>query len=125
MSDVFMIGGSTLDMVATDALPVRFQERLGSCPSLTISRRGVQPPPEAEDTWLGKAVTWAHSGTVIFSGHIMSRSPHRDDHVGWVILYQCHGIRDLMDAFPLTDKTSGLDISIFNANPEDLINYNP
>jgi hypothetical protein len=124
MADVFTLGGTVLDLAATDTIPIRFRERLGAVPSLQLQRRGVRPPPDASDPWMGKALTWAHDGTTYFSGVIRSRSPRRDDRCGWVIDYQAHGIRDLMDRFPLTDKTSGLDISWFNCHPEDLINYN-
>lgn len=124
MADTFTIGGTVLDLAATDTIPIRFRERLGSVPSLQLQRRGVQPPPDASDPWMGRSLTWAHDGTVHFSGVIRSRSPRRDDHCGWVIDYQAHGIRDLMDRFPLSDRTTGLDISWFNCHPEDLINYN-
>lgn len=123
MADVFMLGGATLDLAATDALPIRFHESLGRVPYLTIQRRGIHPPPEATDPWMGRTLTWTLNSTLYFSGIIRSRTLHRDGICGWVISYQAIGNRDLMDRFPNTDKTTGLDTSPFNQQPEDLINY--
>lgn len=124
MSDVFVADGVTVDISATNALPRRFAEKLGRVPTLSIEIRGDQPVVESSDPWMGKTLTWTHSSTLYFSGVIRSRTPSRHDGIGWVTTYQALGIRDLLDKFPLTDKTSGLDVSPFNCSIEDLVNYN-
>lgn len=122
MSDVFTIDGATADLDAMDAVPIRYAERLGGVPTLTIQRRGIDLPPEADDPWRGKSITWTHDGVLYFAGDFASRSPRRD-HCGWTPDYVALGIRNRMDKFALTDDTTGLDVSAFNCHPEDLVNY--
>jgi hypothetical protein len=122
-TDTFTLDGSTLDLVATDALPIRFRERFGAVPELVIERRGIQPPPEASDTWMGKVLEWAYGGTTYFKGTIRSRTLNRDATAGWVITYVALGQYHLGNLFPNTDKTSGLHVSPFNCHREDLVNY--
>ena len=114
MSDVLMLAGATLDLVSADALPIRCRERFGVGPSsFQVQRRAILPPTEAADTWMGQPLQRIHSGTTYFSGVIRSRSLRRGD-VGWIIDYQVIGISDGMDKLPITDATSGLDVSPFN-----------
>lgn len=118
MSDVFTIGGTAVDLEAMDAIPIRFQERFGSIPTLTLQRRGValQATP---DPWLGKAVTWSHDGTTYFSGDVVSVSPSYQDDLGWAFTYQCLGLRNRLDYFPHTDSNTGIDTSPYNLTLED------
>ena len=53
MADVFTLGGVTLDLGAAEAVPVRFAERFGSIPTLTLQRRGI-PLPGLPDPWIGE-----------------------------------------------------------------------
>src|SRR3954453_20922585 len=102
MSDVFTLNGSTLDLAATDSLPVRFRERFGHPAELTIQRRGLQPTPEASDTWMGKSLTWTYNGTLYFSGTIRSRHLRRDQLCGWIVDYQALSLYYLGNKFPIT-----------------------
>ena len=125
MSDVFMLDGATLNLVTADALPVRCRESFGrGPPTFQIRRRAILPPTEVNDPWMGKSWQWINTGTTYFNGVFRSRSLRRGD-VGWVIDYQAIGIADDMDKFPITDATTGLDVSPFNCPVEDLINYRP
>ena len=123
MADVFTLGGVTLDLGAAEAVPVRFTERFGSIPTLTMQRRGI-PLPGLPDPWIGKTITWSHDGTPYFSGDIVSVSPHFDESFGWVLSYQCLGLRNRLDWFPHTDSQTGVDTSVYNAMPEDGVYYN-
>jgi hypothetical protein len=118
MADVFTLGGVTLDLDAAEAVPVRFTERFGSIPTLTMQRRGI-PLPGLPDPWIGKTITWSHDGTPYFSGDIVSVAPHFDESFGWVLSYQCLGLRNRLDWFPHTDSQTGVDTSVYNAMPED------
>jgi hypothetical protein len=124
MADVFTLGGVTLDLGAAEAVPVRFTERFGSIPTLTMQRRGI-PLPGLPDPWIGKTITWSHDGTPSFSGDIVSVAPHFDESFGWVLSYQCLGLRNRLDWFPHTDSQTGVDTSVYNAMPEDGVHYNP
>lgn len=116
--DVFTIAGSAVDMNAMDAIPVYFREAFGSVPVLVIQRRGIALPG-LPDPWLGRTVTWTHSGTLYFTGDVIGMNPHFDQHVGWVITYTCAGMRNRLDWFPHTDSATGLDYSAFNLTLTD------
>lgn len=118
MADVFTINGSTLDMAATKAIPVSFRDTFGAVPVLTLQRRGI-PLPGIPDPWLGKVVTWRHSGTLYFTGDVVACNPHFDSYLGWVITYTCAGKRNRLDWFPHTDDATGLDVSAFNLTLSD------
>ncbi|MBV8383588.1 MAG: hypothetical protein JOZ63_13345 [Planctomycetaceae bacterium] len=124
MADVFTLGGVTLDLDAAEAVPVRFAERFGAIPTLTLQRRGI-PLPGLPDPWIGATLTWSHDGTLYFAGDVVSVSPHFDDAIGWVLSYQCLGLRNRLDWFPHTDSQTGVDTSVYNATPEDAVYYDP
>lgn len=116
--DVFTVAGTTIDMGAMDAIPVYFREAFGTVPTLVLQRRGI-PLPGLPDPWLGKAVTWTHSGTLYFTGDVIGMNPHFDQNLGWVITYTCAGMRNRLDWFPHTDNATGLDYSAFNLTLTD------
>ena len=121
--DVFTIGGATVDLGAMDALPVGFSERFGTIPTLTLQRRAIALPG-LPDPWVGKSVTWTHDGMLFFSGDVVGVVPSYHENVGWVLTYQCLGSRNRGDFFPHTDAGTGIDVSVYNAQPEDAINFN-
>lgn len=121
MSDVFTIGGAVVDLNAEYADPIRFTERFGEIPSLTIQKRGVALP--GTDPWVGKEITWANGGTTRFVGDVVGVSPSFTG-LGWVLTYQCLGLRNRLDWFPHTDSNTGVASSPFNLQPENSL-YNP
>lgn len=123
MADVFTLDGVTLDLGTAEAVPVRFVERFGSIPTLTLQHRGI-PLPGLPDPWIGETLTWSHDGILYFAGDVVSVSPHFDDSIGWVLSYQCLGLRNRLDWFPHTDAQTGVDTSVYNATPEDAVYYN-
>ena len=123
MADVFTLGGVTLDLDAAEAVPVRFAERFGSIPTLTIQRRGI-PLPGLPDPWIGEDDHVVSRRHAVLRGDIVSVSPHFDDSIGWVLSYQCLGLRNRLDWFPHTDSQTGVDTSVYNATPEDGVYYN-
>ncbi|AGA28376.1 hypothetical protein [Singulisphaera acidiphila] len=117
MADLFTIDGVPLDPITDDFVALRFSERFGTIPSLTLQRRGIALPG-LPDPWIGKEATWRHNGTLTFTGDVVSATPSYTG-IGWVITYQCLGIRNRLDWFPHTDGTSGIDTSQFNLTLED------
>jgi hypothetical protein len=116
MADIFTVDGVAL-VPADDSLPVRFSERFGTIPSLVIQRRGIALGA-LPDVWLGKEVTWEHDGTTYFIGDVVSVAPSFTQ-IGWVLTYQCLGIRNRLDHFPHTDDATGTDTSGYNLTLED------
>lgn len=122
MADVFTVGGVTLDPTLDDFVPLRFSERFGTNPSLTLQRRGIALPG-LPDPWLGKTATWTHNSTLYFTGDVVSVVPLYTA-IGWTLTYQCLGFRNRLDWFPHTDSNSGIDTSTYNLMLEDP-NYIP
>lgn len=118
MADVFTIDGMTLEATTDDFLPVRFSERFGAIATLTIQRRGVALPG-LPDPWVGKEATWTHGGKLCFTGDVVSVTPSFNERLGWVLTYQCLGLRNRLDWFPHTDEATGIDTSSYNLTLED------
>jgi|GEM_PF-1763488 len=116
MSDTFTIGGVPIDLNAESADPLRYSERFSQIPSLTIQKRGVALP--GTDPWVGQEITWTQDGTLRFVGDIVSVEPSFAN-VGWVLTYQCLGLRNRLDWFPHTDSNTGIDTSPYNLQPEN------
>ena len=121
MSDTFTIAGVPVDLNAEFADPIRFSEKFGAIPSLTIQKRGVALP--GVDPWVGKEITWTNDGTLRFVGDVVSVTPSFSG-VGWVLTYQCLGLRNRLDWFPHTDSNTGVDSSQFNLMAENSL-YDP
>lgn len=124
MASTFTVAGTAIDPATDDTFqPVRFSERFGAIPTLTIQRRGGALPA-LPDPWIGKEVTWTWDGTTHFVGDVVSMTPSFNRALGWVLTYQCLGLKNRLDAFPHTDANTGIDSSAYNLTPEDP-NYNP
>lgn len=110
--------GTPIDMTGNNMIPVRFQERYGAVPQLTLQRRGI-PLPGLPDPFLGQFVEWIHTdtgsvSTQRFAGEIVGMNPYFDDRLGWIIDYQCLGLRYVLDQFPNTDPNQLGDTTTFN-----------
>lgn len=87
-------------------------------PSLTFHQRGG-PLPGLPDPWLGKDVVLRINQQIYFQGDVASASPHYDNTLGWVIAYQCLGLRFRGNTVPYTDENTGTDSTGFNLQPDD------
>lgn len=87
-------------------------------PSLTFYQRGG-PLPGLPDPWLGKDVVLRIDQQIYFQGDVASTSPHYDNTLGWVIAYQCLGLRFRGNTVPYTDENTGTDSTSFNLQPDD------
>jgi hypothetical protein len=78
------------------------------------------------DTFRGKAITLDYdvgSGNVrVFAGRCVSRSMGWTP-LGWGATYQAKGKQHAGDLFPITNTNTGDDTHIFNADPDDWLNY--
>lgn len=87
-------------------------------PSLTFYQRGG-PLPGLPDPWLGKAVVLRIDNQIYFQGDVSSALPHHDHTLGWVVAYQCLGLRFRGNTIPYTDENTGTDSTSFNLQPDD------
>src|SRR4051812_21515537 len=114
MAVVLTINGSTIDRVATRTTlgTLRPYAKDGDS-SLSFSRI-IGSPAFGPDSWDGKAVTLAISGTLLFTGDTGSHLTHFDPHLGWVREWHCTGLRTRADRIAVTDTTTQGDRSTFN-----------
>src|SRR5512135_890974 len=112
------IGGDAIDLAAYPLGTLVAYARDG-IPSLSLYRRGGALPG-LPDPWLGQPVVLTINGTTYFRGDVVSVSPdYEADGPGWVLAYQCLGLRYRGNLVPLTDENTGLDTAPFNLQPED------
>ena len=76
--------------------------------------------PTSGDPYTGKAVTVTINGTLRFSGECLApAAPEYAEHVGWVRMYQCLGLRCLGDWVRRTDSNNGSDRSSYNMSADN------
>ena len=76
--------------------------------------------PTSGDPYTGKAVTVTINGTLRFSGECLApAAPEYAEHVGWVRMYQCLGLRCLGDWVRHTDSNNGSDRSSYNMSADN------
>ena len=114
MSTVITIAGTSVGL-PRPVTPVRIVPYVkGGIESFTFETRGGALPG-LPDPYTGKAVTVSIGGSLVFSGEVISYVPRHEKGVGWVLAYQCVGLRSLGDHMPHTDSNTGLDRSVYNA----------
>jgi hypothetical protein len=110
------IGGKAIDLAAYPLGKLVAFAKDG-IPSLSLYRRGGVLPG-LPDPWLGKPVVLTINDTTYFQGDVVSVSPDYE-RIGWVLAYQCLGLRYRGNLVPFTDDNTGLDTAPFNLQPED------
>jgi hypothetical protein len=118
MATTLTIGGTAVDLARLIALGRLTAFTRGGYPTLSFSRRGGKLPT-VPDPYLGKEAVLAIDGTAYFRGDVVSAHPDYQDGFGWVISYQCHGLRHRGDRCAYTDPATGTDSSGYNLTPED------
>lgn len=74
-------------------------------------------------TWKGgQAVEWSDGGTPYFKGHIVQVDPRFTPH-GWVVRYQCYGLKWVGNRVPITNASDSSGSIIYNL-PSDDPDYN-
>ena len=82
MSDVFTIAGSPIDPITDDFILIRFSERLGTIPVLTLQYGRAVVLPGQPDPWVHKPAAWLHDGDTSFTGDVISATPDFDPRIG-------------------------------------------
>ncbi len=119
MSTVLMIAGSPVAVPTDVILGKLVAFSAGSYSSLSFFSRAVALPG-LPDPYLGKTVSLTVNGTTYFTGDVThGPDAQYDDRWGWVLGYQCMGLRNRADWVPHTDSNTGTDTSGFNLQPED------
>jgi hypothetical protein len=95
--------------------------------SLSWSWQGGAFPTRSGDPFVGKTITLemdTGSGFVlVFSGACQSM-PVAKGGFGWQRTYTADGLATLADYVPITNSNTNADRFVFNADPDDTINYN-
>lgn len=94
-------------------------------PSLSFWTIGLQLT--RTDPYVGKSITLsADSGsgsTLIFSGTVLSAPIAYRQGIGWVRQYSARGTQYQADLYPVTNSNTGGDTWVWNADPDDSLNY--
>src|SRR5262245_12186766 len=100
MSTVLTIGGAAVALPADVILGRLVAYTRGGCPALSFfARPGALPG--LPDPYLGQPVTLAIDGTTYFAGDVVhGPDAAYDDRHGWVLGYQCAGLRNRLDWLP-------------------------
>ena len=110
------IGGSAVAVPGTVVLDKLVAFAKDGMPSLSFYVRGGALPGRP-DPYLGKTVSLAIGGTTYFQGDVVSVHPDYNEQLGWVLAYQCLGLRNRGDWVPHTDSNTGTDTSPYNLTP--------
>src|SRR4051812_12471323 len=114
MAVVLTINGSTIDRVATRTTLDHLRPYAKDGDASLSFARIIGAPAFGPDSWDGKAVTLAISGTLVFAGDTGSHLTHFDPHLGWVREWHCTGLRTRADRIAVTDPTTETDRSVYN-----------
>jgi hypothetical protein len=119
VSTILTIGGSAVAVPDAVLLGKLVAYVRGSYPTLSFFARGGALPG-LPDPYLGQPVSLTIHGTTYFTGDV-THGPDAtyDDRYGWILGYQCMGLRNRLDWLPHTDSNSGTETSSFNLPPED------
>jgi hypothetical protein len=124
MSAVLVIGGTTIDRVATRTtlLACRHYAKDGY-PTLSFARV-IGPLPSGPDPWDAQPVTLTQDGTLVFAGDSGTHLTHYDPHLGWVREWTCYGLAKRAEYIPVTDSLTVTDTARYNL-PSDDLDYLP
>jgi hypothetical protein len=119
MSDVLVINGSTVDMVASNAqVDLLIPHTKGGIPELHFSRL-LGPLTALPDPWSGQACALTMGGSLVFAGDTVGYCDRYLDGTGWVREYRAMGLLNRAGYIPVTDATSLTDTCVFNLPGDD------